>query len=103
MNKPTYLQPQSAAVLAHMVSADGPVTAMEIGRQSGLRPRGTRQTWAELGRWLVRPLLDHRLAFKAGCRPIQFEITERGRIAIALFRVISGRHFEAAHRKEATQ
>ncbi|MCK1577734.1 hypothetical protein [Bradyrhizobium sp. 174] len=94
MNKPTYLQPQSAAVLAHMVAADGPVTAMEIGRQSGLRPRGTRQTWAELGRWLARPLLEHRLALKSGRLPIRFEITERGRIAIALFRVITTRKFE---------
>lgn len=91
MTRPTYLEPRSAAVLAHMVAADGPVTAAEIGRDSGLYPRGTPESWAELGRSLVRPLLQHGLAFKAGRRPIQFVITERGRIAIALFKVIANR------------
>ncbi|KGT79309.1 hypothetical protein ABIF65_003839 [Bradyrhizobium japonicum] len=91
MSKPVYLEPRSAAVLAHMVAYDRPVTAAEIGRDSGLHPRGTPQTWAELGRSLARPLLEHRLALRAGRAPIHFIITERGRIAIALFRVITTR------------
>ncbi|OKO87572.1 hypothetical protein AC629_13610 [Bradyrhizobium sp. NAS80.1] len=98
--KPVCLEPRSAAVLARMVAADRPVSAMEIGRDSGLYPNGTSQTWAELGLSLAGPLLEHRLAFKAGRRPIQFDITERGRIAIALFRIIATRQFETAQRKE---
>lgn len=96
MTKPAYLEPRSAAVLAHMVAADGPVTATDIGRNSGLYPNGHPQTWAELGRSLVRPLLEHRLAFKAGRKPMRFDITERGRIAIALFRVIATRKLHEA-------
>ena len=44
------LKPRQAAVLA----ADREVTALEIGRDSGLYPNGNSRTWAELGSSLIR-------------------------------------------------
>lgn len=51
MSKPVYLEPRSAAVLAHMLAGEGSVTAAEIGRDSGFYPHATP---AELGG--ARPL-----------------------------------------------
>ncbi|WP_157113121.1 hypothetical protein [Bradyrhizobium embrapense] len=67
------------------------MTAMEIGHDSGLYPNGRPATWAELGRLLVQPLLRAGAVTKAGRKPLRFEITERGRIAIALFKAIANR------------
>lgn len=84
------LKPREAAVLA-LLAADGSLTALEIGHYSGLYPHGRPATWAELGRLLVQPLLRAGAVTKAGRKPLRFEITERGRIAIALFRTIANR------------
>jgi len=43
MTKPPYPLTAYAAVLVRMVAADLPVTAMEIGRDTGLYPLGTAQ------------------------------------------------------------
>ncbi|WP_143046603.1 hypothetical protein [Bradyrhizobium erythrophlei] len=67
------------------------MTALEIGRDSGLYQNGTPRTWAELGSSLIRPLLIAGAAAKCGRKPLRFEITERGRIAIALFKAIANR------------
>lgn len=88
--KRALLQPREAAVLARL-AADGAMTAMEIGHDSGLYPHGKPATWAELGRLLVHPLLRAGAVTKAGRKPLRFDITERGRIAIALFRAIANR------------
>jgi hypothetical protein len=69
MTKPAFLEPRSAAVLAHMVAVDRPVTAGEIGRDSGLYPRGTPQIWTELGRSLAsRCSSTASPSSPAGCR-----------------------------------
>lgn len=90
MNR-SLLKPREATVLALLLAADREMTAIEIGRDSGLYRNGTPQTWAELGSSLIRPLLIAGAAAKCGRKPLRFEITERGRIAIALFRAIANR------------
>ncbi|PDT77134.1 hypothetical protein [Bradyrhizobium sp. C9] len=85
------LKPREATILALLLAADREMTALEIGRDSGLCRNGNTRTWAELGSSLIRPLLIAGAAAKCGRKPLCFEITERGRIAIALFRVIANR------------
>ncbi|UFX42010.1 hypothetical protein HAP47_0022220 [Bradyrhizobium sp. 41S5] len=89
MNRRALLKPREAAVLARL-AADGAMTALEIGQASGLYPNGRPATWAEFGRLLVQPLLRAGAVTKAGRKPL-LDITERGRIAIALFRAIANR------------
>lgn len=56
MNRRTQkLQPREAAVLTSL-AADGAMTAMDLGQDSGLYPNGGSATWAGLGRLLVHPL-----------------------------------------------
>nr|WP_165128259.1 hypothetical protein [Bradyrhizobium sp. 6(2017)]QIG97940.1 hypothetical protein G6P99_40785 [Bradyrhizobium sp. 6(2017)] len=67
------------------------MTALEIGRDSGLYPNGNSRTSAELGSSLIRPLLIAGAVAQCGRKRLRFEITERGRIAIALFKAIANR------------
>ncbi|MCW2194973.1 hypothetical protein DXU07_45305 [Bradyrhizobium elkanii] len=85
------LRPREATVLTLLLAADREMTALEIGRDSGFYQNGTPQTWAELGSSLIRPLLIAGAAAKCGRKPLRFEITERGRIALALFKAIANR------------
>ncbi len=82
---------RNAAVLIRLIAADSPMTALEIGRDSGLYSKGNDQTWKDLGQSLIYPLVRLRAAAKCGRKPMSYEVTEKGRIAVALFRVISNR------------
>lgn len=87
----SFLQPTPAAVLARLAAADSPTTSVAIGRDSGIRSKGNDQTWADLGKSLIRPLCRTGCAAICGRKPLRYEITEKGRIAAALFRAIANR------------
>jgi hypothetical protein len=86
-----YMTDRTAGTLIRLMFVDQPCTALEIGRASGLYPNGNPQTWAQLGQSLIYPLMRLGVAAKAGRSPMRYEITERGRIAVALFRAIANR------------
>lgn len=86
-----YMPARDAGVLIRLMFVDQPCTALEIGRDSGLYPNGNPQTWAQLGQSLIHPLVRFGAAAKAGRSPMKYEITERGRIAVALFRATANR------------
>jgi hypothetical protein len=86
-----YMHARDAGILIRLMAADAPATSLEIGRDSGLYPNGNVQTWAQLGQSLIYPLVRLGAAAKAGRKPLKYEITEKGRIAVALFRAIANR------------
>jgi hypothetical protein len=86
------LQPAAAGVLVRLMEESGhQSSAMEIGRDSLIYPGGNAATWADLGKSLINPLVRFGVAAKCGRSPLRFEITERGRIAVALFRAKANR------------
>jgi hypothetical protein len=90
------LNVRDTAVLAALLEADRPLNAAALGEASGIYPNGRPQTWAELGRLLAHQLGEVRLVAKAGRNPLRYEITERGRIALALHRAIEARKLRRA-------
>ena len=92
-----FMDARQTGVLIRLMDADSPMTCADIGRESGLYPNGNVQTWADLGRSLIYPLTRLGVAAKCGRAPLRYEVTEKGRIAIALFRVIANR--KTAHKE----
>lgn len=82
---------RDAGVLIRLIANEQPSTAMEIGRDTALAPNGTPAAWAQIGLTLIYSLVRLGVAAKAGRNPMRFEITERGRIAVALFRAAANR------------
>lgn len=81
-----YLHPHQAKTLQILLDADRAMLPFEIGKADGRYRDGNVRTWSELGRHLVYHLVRYRAVARAGRAPLRFEITERGRIALALFR-----------------
>jgi hypothetical protein len=75
-----------ALTLAILLRADKPVTALHIGRASKKYKHGNEVTWRELGKSLVGELTRVKAVHKHGRQPMRYEISERGRIALALWR-----------------
>ena len=99
----TYMNPRDAGVLVRLMANDQPSTPLEIGRDSGMYPNGNSVTWAQLGLTLISSLVRSGAATKCGRNPLKFQITEKGRIAVALFRAIANRKDKASSTHHQTR
>lgn len=80
------LHRDQAKTLQILLDADRAMLPFEIGKIDGRYANGNIRTWSELGRHLVYHLVRYRAVDRAGRAPLRFEITERGRIALAIWR-----------------
>lgn len=83
--------PENAGVLRILVEADRPLTAFEIGRADGRYRMDDRRAVASLGRYLVHHLLTYGVVARTQRAPERYDITERGRIALAIYRAKESR------------
>lgn len=80
-----HLRSDEALTLAILLEAGEPLSAMDIGYATGKYRNGSPSTWADLGRHLVTRLTTAGAVTKHGRKPMRFDITDRGRLALALF------------------
>lgn len=81
-----------AKALQILLNAEHPLTPLEIGVADGRCTTGREWTLKELGLSLIRGLVKAKVIGRVGREPVRYDITERGRIALAIYRAKESRH-----------
>lgn len=80
-----------ARALQIFLDAGEPLTPLEIGIADGRCTTGREWSIREIGHYLIRGLVKAKIVRRVGREPVRYDITERGRIALALFRAKENR------------
>lgn len=86
------MRAEHARTLEILLGAERPMTMFELGRADGRWPRASTAAIADLGRYLAQTLVETGAVAREGRAPVRFDITERGRIALAIWKAKENRH-----------
>lgn len=85
------MRAEHARTLEILLGAERPMTMFELGRADGRYRRANDAMVADLGRYLAQPLVETGAVAREGRSPARFDITERGRIALAIWKAKEAR------------